>query len=78
MSEAKMIKMENNQPQKDLKQIPPEFFEKLIDNTGKSVAEYNKDGLSVLLFFIAEMGCPICQEKENKYFLKNFQKNRRT
>ena len=51
---------ELNQPKK-LTKVPKELFEKMVDNSNTSVAEYNRQGFKVLLFFTSHLGCPHCQ-----------------
>eukprot|EP01080_Neovahlkampfia_damariscottae_P001332 gene1332-11414_t len=44
-----------------LPKVPKEIFDKMIDNTGTSVSQYNQKGFKVLLFFSSFLGCPYCQ-----------------
>jgi hypothetical protein len=61
---SKMIKLDEeeiNKQQENLLDVPKILFENMIDNTGTSVAEYNKKGFKVLLFFTSYLGCTACQ-----------------
>eukprot|EP01080_Neovahlkampfia_damariscottae_P007434 gene7434-11757_t len=61
---SKVIKVDEatmKEQKSKLPKVPKELFEKMVDNTGTSVAEYNRQGYKVLLFFMSYLGCHFCQ-----------------
>jgi hypothetical protein len=61
---SKMITLDEEdikKQQENLLNIPKKLFQNMVDNTGTSVADYNKKGFKVLLFFTSYLGCTACQ-----------------